>query len=103
LDNTGIAVTGIYPGTIQSEILQRANFSDDLEKQAMQKMMDRFGIPASQVAEKTVKAINKRRREIIIGSDARALILLKRFFPGLCHRLTASGTQKAKKMIHSGE
>ena len=45
LDGTGIAVTGIYPGTIQSEILQRASFSDEREKAAMMKMMDRFGIP----------------------------------------------------------
>lgn len=103
LDDTDIAVTGIYPGTIQSEILQRASFSDDLEKKAMQKMMDRFGIPASDVAKKTVYAIKHRRREIIIGRDAKALVLLKRFFPNLCHRLTASGTQKAKEKIHSGE
>jgi short-subunit dehydrogenase len=100
---TDIAVTGIYPGTIQSEILQRATFSDDLEKQAMMKMMDRFGIPASDVARKTVEAIKRCSREVIIGRDAKALIGLNRLHPGLCHRLTASGTQKAKEKIHSGE
>jgi short-subunit dehydrogenase len=103
LDSSPIAVTGIYPGTIQSEILERASFSDDLEKAAMMKMMDRFGIPASVVAEKTVNAIRRDRREVIIGRDARALILLKRFMPALCHRLTASGTHKAQEKIHSGE
>ena len=103
LDNTGIAVTGIYPGTIQSEILQRASFSDAREKAAMMKMMDRFGIPASDVARKTVDAIRLERREIIIGRDAMALVALKRFFPGLCHRLTASGARKAKEKIHAGE
>lgn len=103
LDSTPIAVTGIYPGTIQSEILERASFSDDQEKAAMIKMMDRFGIPASVVAEKTVDAIKRERREVIIGRDARALVLLKRFMPTLCHRLTASGTHKAQEKIHSGE
>ena len=103
LDSTPIAVTGIYPGTIQSEILERASFSDELEKAAMIKMMDRFGIPASVVADKTVDAIRRDRREVIIGRDARALVLLKRLMPALCHRLTASGTRKAQEKIHSGE
>ena len=103
LDNTPIAVTGIYPGTIQSEILERASFSDELEKAAMIKMMDRFGIPASVVAMKTVDAIRRDRREVIIGKDARALILLKRFLPSLCHYLAASGVHKAQEKIHSGE
>jgi short-subunit dehydrogenase len=103
LDSTPIAVTGIYPGTIQSEILERASFSDELEKAAMIKMMDRFGIPASVVADKTVDAIRRDRREVIIGRDARALVLLKRLMPTLCHRLTASGTRKAQEKIHSGE
>lgn len=103
LDDTGIAVTGIYPGTIQSEILQRASFSDEREKVAMMKMMDRFGIPASDVAKKTIDAIKHDRREVIIGRDAIAMVALKRFFPSLCHRLTASGARKAKEKIHAGE
>jgi len=103
LYNSGISVTGIYPGTIQSEILERANFSDDLEKAAMIKMMDRFGIPASDVSRKTVNAIRRGSREVIIGKDAWALILLKRYLPSLCHYLTARGVNKAKDKIHSGE
>ena len=103
LYNTDIAVTGIYPGTIQSEILQRASFSDDREKEAMMKMMDRFGIPASDVAKKTVEAIKRRRREVIIGKDAKALVEFKRLFPEACHRLTASGAQKAKEKIYAGK
>ena len=103
LHNTPIAVTGIYPGTIQSQILERASFSNALEKAAMIKMMDRFGIPASVVAKKTVDAIRRGRREVIVGRDARALILLKRFLPSLCHYLTSSGAHKAQKKIHSGE
>jgi short-subunit dehydrogenase len=67
------------------------------------KMMDRFGIPASDVAKKTVEAIKRRSREVIIGMDAKALVGLKRLNPWLCHRLTASGARKAKKKIHSGE
>jgi short-subunit dehydrogenase len=103
LYNTGISVTGLYPGTIQSEILERATFSDDREKEAMMKMMDRFGIPASDVAKKTIDAIKHRRREVIIGKDAKALVQLKRLAPSICHRLTASGAQKAKEKIHSGK
>ena len=103
LDDTDIGVTGIYPGTIQSEILERASFSDAQEKEAMMKMMDRFGIPASDVAKKTVDAIRGRDREVIIGRDAKLLLGLNRLHTGLCHRLIASGTQKAKGKIHSGE
>jgi short-subunit dehydrogenase len=103
LYGTGVAVTGIYPGTIQSEILQRAKFSDELEKTAMMKMMDRFGIPASDVAEKTIGAIKRGSREVIIGKDAWALILLKRYLPSICHYLTSRGVNKAKVNIQSGE
>ncbi|MEZ5571012.1 MAG: SDR family oxidoreductase [Halioglobus sp.] len=103
LDATHVGVTGIYPGTIQSDILQRASFSDELEKAAMMKMMERFGIPASAVAKKTVDAIRRDRREVIIGRDAQAMLGLNRFSSGLCHRLIATGTQKAKAKIHSGE
>lgn len=103
LDGTGIAVTGIYPGTIQSEILQRASFSDELEKAAMMKMMDRFGIPAKVVAKKTIDAIRHRRREVIIGKDALAVVAMKRYFPNTFHCLAASGARKAKEKIHAGE
>jgi hypothetical protein len=69
----------------------------------MIKLMDRFGIPASVVAVKTVNAIRRGRREVIIGRDAWALVLLKRFWPTLCHYLTSSGMHKAQEKIHSGE
>jgi short-subunit dehydrogenase len=103
LYGTDIGVTGIYPGTIQSDILARADFSNELEKAAMQKMMDRFGIPAQKVAEKTVNAIRRGRREVIIGKDAWSLVLLKRFLPGLCHLLTSRGLRRVQDKIHSGE
>ena len=98
-----IGVTGIYPGTIQSDILARAEFSNALEKAAMQKMMDRFGIPAQEVAERTVRAIQRDRREVIIGKDAWLLVLLKRFVPGLCHLLTSRGLRRAQEKIQAGE
>ena len=69
----------------------------------MMKMMDRFGIPASDVAKKTVSAIRSERREVIVGRDAWALILLKRFLPSIGHYLASRGVNKAKEKIHSGE
>jgi short-subunit dehydrogenase len=103
LDDSPIGVTGIYPGTIQSDILQRASFSDDLEKAAMMKMMAQFGIPASEVAKKTVDAIRRDRRQVIIGRDAQALVGFNRLHSGLCHRVIASGSRRAKAKIHAGE
>ena len=103
LDDSPIAVTGIYPGTIQSDILQRASFSDDLEKAAMMKMMARFGIPASDVAKQTVDAIRRGRRQVIIGRDAQALVGFNRLHSGLCHKVIASGSRRAKAKIHAGE
>jgi short-subunit dehydrogenase len=103
LDDSSIGVTGIYPGTIQSDILQRASFSDAREKEAMMKMMAQFGIPASEVAKKTVAAIKRGRREVVIGADAQALLGFNRLHSGLCHRLIASGSRKAKAKIQAGE
>jgi short-subunit dehydrogenase len=57
------------------------------------------GAPASKVALAILRAMEQRRAEVVIGRDARALLLVNRFFPRLVDRLIA----RKVKRLYAGE
>lgn len=56
------------------------------------------GMPPEQVAARIVKALQKNWTETVIGSDARWMLLVNRFFPRLVDRLLA---RKVKQLYAS--
>ena len=81
-----IRVTIVCPGRVRTNISLHA-----LEKDGRQHgKMDAGqagGITPEKAARKIVRAIYRRRREVLIGSKELIMAYIKRFFPGLCATL----------------
>ena len=81
-----IRVTIVCPGRVQTNISLHA-----LEKDGKQHgKMDAGqagGVTPRQAADKIVRAVYKKRREVLVGKKELLMAYIKRFFPGLCARL----------------
>ena len=83
----GIKVTIICPGRVRTNISLRA-----LDKGGKQHgQMDpgqAGGLDADKAAKQIVRAIARGRREVLVGRGELVMVYIKRFFPGLCARLS---------------
>ena len=82
----GIRVTIVCPGRVQTNISLSAL---DKGGQPHGKMDpgQAGGISADRAARIIVKAIDRGKREVLVGSKELLMVYVKRFFPGLCARL----------------
>jgi len=90
----GIAVLLVLPGltaTGMGECL--------LRREGRMNISFAAGAPPSRVAAQILKAATRRRSEIVIGRDARALLLFNRFLPRLLDRLIA----RKVKRLYAGD
>lgn len=83
----GIYVTLVCPGRINTPISYNAILPNG---QAYQKMDEgqQTGMPAALCAQKYLKAIVKKKREINIGGKEILMVYLKRFLPSLFFKIT---------------
>jgi short-subunit dehydrogenase len=82
LDADGIDVLVVCPGLTQT------NFSQNmLEQKALVKMDHLRGMTADQVADATLRAISRGRREVCLTLQGRLLVFVCRFFPRLADRI----------------
>ena len=86
--NQGIRTTIVCPGRVQSSISVNA-----LDKGGTRHgVMDpgqAGGLSAKKAAHQIVRAIQKGRREVLIGRKELVMVYIKRFFPGLCARIAS--------------
>jgi short-subunit dehydrogenase len=79
-----IDVLLIVPG------LTRTDFRDhQLRKEGKLKLDETAGLEPAEVARSILTALRKSRSETVLGSDARWMIRVHRFFPGIFSRLLA--------------
>ncbi|MBQ3722854.1 MAG: SDR family oxidoreductase [Bacteroidales bacterium] len=82
----GIQVTLVCPGRVRTRISFYA-----LDKGGRQHgQLDpgqAGGLSAEKAARKIVRAVEKGRREVLVGRGELVMVYIKRFFPGLCARL----------------
>ena len=82
-----IDVTLILPGYVRTQISYNALVGDGSVQNKMDKATD-HGILPEIFAKKMIRAIEKKKREVIIGGTKEvASIYLKRFFPGVLAKL----------------
>lgn len=83
----GIKVTIVCPGRVRTNISLRA-----LDKGGKQHgQMDpgqEGGLPADAAARRIVRAVSRGRREVLVGRKELIMVYIKRFFPGLCAKLS---------------
>lgn len=71
-----IYVSGIYPGFIRTDIMnrQKADVKDS-------KIINKFMMPLDKAAKKVVKSISKKKKRVVIGFDGHAMSFFSRLFP----------------------
>ena len=82
----GIHTTLVCPGRVRTDISLNS-----LDKNGQRRgVMDpgqANGISAEAAAQKIVRAIDRNKREVLVGGKELIMVYIKRFFPGLCARL----------------
>ena len=86
LKKTGVSVTHIAPGFVNSEIRQVDN-RGIRHAGAKDPLPDWLRMPTDKAAKKMVRAIACRRRERVVTGHGHILVWLVRFFPWLFHLL----------------
>ena len=82
----GISVTLVCPGRVRTNISFNA-LDKGGEKHAVMDPGQDGGISAGKAAKIIVRAIDRKRNEVLVGRGELIMVYIKRFFPGLCARL----------------
>lgn len=90
ISDSGVKITLITPGYVQSSISVNALTADGTPQQSMDDNTAK-GIPAIDFARKALKKISKGKNEIAIAGGIETLALwLKRLAPNLLHKMAAN-------------
>lgn len=84
--NNNIRVVMVCPGRIKTNISYNALEADGTKHAKMDEGQD-SGMSAEKAAKKIVKAINKRKPEVLVGGKELIMVYIKRFLPGLAGKL----------------
>lgn len=84
--NDNIRVVMVCPGRIKTNISYNALESDG-RKHAKMDEGQKSGMSAEKAAKKIVKAINKRKPEVLVGGKELIMVYIKRFLPGLAGKI----------------
>lgn len=82
----GISVTLVCPGRVQTNISLNALDKGGVKYGKMDPGQA-GGITADKAAETILDAIDKGKREVLVGGKELLMVYVKRFFPGLCAKL----------------
>lgn len=85
-EQDNIAVTLICPGFVNTDVARNA-LTGDGSAQTRQDQATARGMDPGHFAQKMLKAIEKRKMEVYIGGKEVSGVYMKRFFPGLLHKL----------------
>lgn len=89
IDGSGVDITLVTPGYVQTPISINALTNDGTPLGTMDRNTDK-GIPVDHFAKKLVKQIAKGKLEISIAGNIESLgLFLKRFWPNMLHKLAA--------------
>lgn len=89
IDGSGVNITLITPGYVQTDISINALTQNGAPQQSMDPNTAK-GIPADIFAQRAIPQIARGKAEIIIAGRIESLgLYLKRFWPSLLRRLTA--------------
>ncbi len=85
LKRSTVGVTVVHPGGIRTGIAQRARSPHGATNAQVEREQKRFErllrMPPSRAAEIIVDAVERRKRRVLVGSDAKFLALVERLMP----------------------
>ena len=86
LRGTTVNVTCAYPGATATSLISNSRTTDEA-KRSEAAFLDRRGLSPERVAHQIVRAIEKNRARVLIGSDVLVVAITQRLSPNLTNRL----------------
>jgi NAD(P)-dependent dehydrogenase (short-subunit alcohol dehydrogenase family) len=96
LRGTGIGVTSVHPGGIQTNIVADSR-SPEAEKADMVAQFERFGVPPDYAAVRIVNAIRHNKSRLRICRETYVADWMKRLLPNFTNRLVGIGWRRSQK------
>ncbi|MCQ2111078.1 MAG: SDR family oxidoreductase [Bacteroidaceae bacterium] len=87
--NDNIRVTLVCPGRVQTRISFYA-LEKDGKQHAKMDAGQAAGCTPDQAGKKIVRAVYRKKREVLVGKTELLMVYIKRFFPGLCAYIARS-------------
>jgi dehydrogenase/reductase SDR family member 7B len=85
-EKNNIQVTIICPALIKTAISLHSLDENGKERNIMDEKQAK-GMPADVCAKKIIEAIQKNKKEVLIGNGEQFIVVIKRFFPALFYRI----------------
>lgn len=101
LAGTGVGVTVVHPGGVKTSIATSARVAAAVDRELAAATSARFTelalrLPAEAAAAIIVRGIERRRKRLLVGADARSLDLLQRFAPASYWSLLRRGFERLR-------
>jgi len=77
----------VHPGTIRSNVIRSSRMLDNEAKLKAVELQKKFGMPTDKAAEKIVRAVERNKLRVVVGTDAHIGEFLKRLIPVSFQRL----------------
>ncbi|MHA3891999.1 SDR family NAD(P)-dependent oxidoreductase [Acinetobacter sp. GXMZU3951] len=103
IENCGVSALCVHPGGIRTNIANDARMNDSLRSLGMnpEKSARAFNkllrIPPEEAARQILNAVQKDKRRVLIGNDAKSLDLIQRLLPTGYQKVTAMATSLSKR------
>jgi short-subunit dehydrogenase len=89
LSGTRVGVTVLYPGPVDTGIVQRGRVASEAQREAEAKFLASRSIPAERVARRLLEGIRKDEPRVLLSVDYLAIDALARLSPDLSQALAA--------------
>jgi NAD(P)-dependent dehydrogenase (short-subunit alcohol dehydrogenase family) len=90
LHGSGVSCTTVHPGYVESEIVQVDN-AGRLDPSRVDKRPKNLMWPADKAAAVIVRAIHRRKRELVFTGHGKVGAFIGQHMPGLAHRMMTRG------------
>nr|MBX2842732.1 SDR family NAD(P)-dependent oxidoreductase [Flammeovirgaceae bacterium] len=103
LVNTNVKVMSVHPGGIKTNIIRNSKGGNQNNKNFEAKKFDKMApTTAEEAARQIIKALQKDKPRLLIGSDAWKIDKIVRLFPGIYEGIIFKDLKKRMKRIMRG-
>lgn len=103
MENSGVSALCVHPGGIRTNIANAAKMNDSLRTLGMnpEKSAETFNkllrCPPEEAARQILEAVQKDKRRLLIGNDAKVIDLMQRILPTGYQKVVAFATKLSQK------
>ena len=103
MQNCGVSALCVHPGGIRTNIANAAKMNDSIRTLGMhpERSVKAFNkllrCPPEEAARQIIEAVQKDKRRVLIGNDAKAIDLIQRILPSGYQHVTALASKLGKK------